>query len=279
MLDVFISYAREDHEVVDRLHDDLSRPGIAPWLDRERLDPGKDWNREIDERIRGCSHFLAVVSPHSLRDDRFVRREWDQALAQDKYVMPLRLEDCALPDALKAKQWQDLFPYDRGIVRLLRFLHQEKRSGIFEETFSCNGADNRGWVLDGWELDAFDHTGRKSQSLHARADLMRAQQFTVARTATIEIQAARAATLTYQRRLQLATFLGETSFTVSINDGREQIVDEQSGAISQDRWEERRVQLPEPAAPRIRLSFRVRAHSSMNYIGTAEAWIDDLRVT
>jgi TIR domain len=80
MLNVFISYAREDHEVVDRLHDDLTRPGLASWLDRERLDPGKDWNREIDERIRDCSHFIAVVSPHSLRDDRFVRREWDQAL-------------------------------------------------------------------------------------------------------------------------------------------------------------------------------------------------------
>lgn len=124
MLEVFISYAREDHEIVGRLYDDLSRPGIEPWLDRERLEPGVEWNQDIEDRIRDCSHFMAVVTPHSLRDDRFVRREWDQALAQGKYVMPVRLEDCELPDALGAKQSQDLFPYDSGIVRLLRFLHR-----------------------------------------------------------------------------------------------------------------------------------------------------------
>jgi hypothetical protein len=193
--------------------------------------------------------------------------------------MPVRLEDCALPDALKARQWQDLFPYDQGIVRLLRFLHQEKRTGVFEEMFSCNGPDNRDWALDGWELDPFDHTGRKSQSLHGSADLMQAQQLTVVRTAAIAVDAAGAATLNYYRRLQLSTFLGEAAFAVLIDDGREQVIDEQSGAISQDGWEERRIRLPELASPRIRLSFRIRTHSSMNYLSNAKAWVDDLRLT
>jgi hypothetical protein len=148
MLKVFISYASEDYPVARRLYTALQRRGIDPWLDDE-LRPGGEWNDDITSEIAASTHFVALISAHSLRDDRFVRREWYLALAQNKPFIPGRLEECALPDVLRSKQWEDLFPEDSGIVRLLRFFHREKRRGVFEETFSCNGTDNPDWVLRG----------------------------------------------------------------------------------------------------------------------------------
>jgi hypothetical protein len=56
----------------------------------------------------------------------------------------VRLEECRLPvtlaadlvTAIESRQREDLFPsYEDGLRRILRFLHEEKRTGVFEETF------------------------------------------------------------------------------------------------------------------------------------------------
>ena len=279
MVKVFISYASEDYSLAKRLCDDLQRPGIEPWLDDE-LRPGSEWNDDIIGQITGCSHFLALISPHSLRDDRFVRREWDQALDQNKPFIPVRLQDSSLPDFLKSKQWEDLFPYETGLVKLLRFLHQEKRTAVFEETFSCNGPDNADWTCEGWTLDPFDHTGRQSQSLHGSARLspMAMLPQTVARTATIAFDGTGVASLSYFRRLQLSASMGEASFAVTVNGGADHVVDEERGAIDRAGWESRRVKLP-ALSGQVMLTFAVRVSSRMNYFPSADAWIDDLVVS
>ena len=88
------------------------------------------------------------------------------------------LEECRLPAdlpkalvaAIESIQREDLFPsYEDGLRRILRFLHGEKRTGVFEETFSCLGPDNAGWRLGAWQLDEADTTGENSRSLHAVA--------------------------------------------------------------------------------------------------------------
>lgn len=279
MIKAFISYASEDYSLAKRLYDDLQRPGIDPWLDDE-LRPGGAWNDDIVHQIAGCSHFLALISPESLRDDRFIRREWDQALGADKPFIPIRLADVALPDLLKSRQWEDLFPYDRGLVKLLRFLHEEKRTSVLEETFSCNGTDSTDWILSGWVLDSFDHTGRQSQSLHGSARLspMALLPQTVVHKATIAFDGSGATTLSYCRRLKLSASMGEASFTVTANDGVDRIVDEESSAVDQDGWEARKVGLP-ALSGQVMLTFAVRASSRMNYFASADAWIDDIVIS
>jgi hypothetical protein len=279
MIKVFISYASEDYSLAKRLYDDLHRPGIDPWLDDE-LRPGGEWNDDIIGQIAECSHFVALISPHSLRDARFVRREWDQALDHNKPFVPVRLEESALPDFLKSKQWEDLFPYETGLVRLLRFFHQEKRTGVFEETFSCNGADNADWSCDGWALDALDHTGRQSQSLHGAASLSSTTLLpqAVTRRASVTYDASGAEILSYFRRLKLSALMSEARFAVIINDGADHVVDEEAGAADQDGWEARRVKLP-ALSGQVMLTFAVSARSQMNYLPRAEAWIDDIMIS
>src|SRR5690348_18341319 len=48
---VFLAYAREDREVVERLYDALSGSGFGPWMDVRRLLPGQNWPRSIETAI------------------------------------------------------------------------------------------------------------------------------------------------------------------------------------------------------------------------------------
>lgn len=56
MIEVFISYASEDYDLARRLHGDLRRPRIDPWLDDE-LRPGGAWNDDIVRQIAESSTF------------------------------------------------------------------------------------------------------------------------------------------------------------------------------------------------------------------------------
>ena len=66
MADVFISYAREDMTQAQHLFDVLRQKGIEAWLDIEMLLPGQKWQSTIQEAIRSCRYFIAILSRHSL---------------------------------------------------------------------------------------------------------------------------------------------------------------------------------------------------------------------
>jgi hypothetical protein len=285
-----LSYASQDAERVRRFAADLRRPGIEPWLDDELKLAGR-WNDEIADRIAACDLFLALMS-RATQDgaaDRFFRREWRLAHEGQRRFLPVRLEECALPAslpeallaAIESIQREDLFPsYEDGLRRILRFLHVEKRTGVFEETFSCLGPDNAGWRLGDWQLDQADTTGENSRSLHAVAKASPAQLLpqAVRRTAAIDLDLPGGPLmLRYRRRLQLSAPVGgEAGFEVKV-DG--EVVDGVSQAdAAEDDWTTRSVPVPDRGARRARLEFAVAIASSLNYFPTAEAWVDDLRI-
>src|ERR1700731_2231580 len=49
---VFISYVRENKDVVDRLEAELSSRGVRVWLDRNNIEPGARWPDAIKNAIR-----------------------------------------------------------------------------------------------------------------------------------------------------------------------------------------------------------------------------------
>ena len=101
---------------------------------------------------------LACLSLATQEGDanRFFHKEWILAHKAQRRFLPVRFEECRLPAslpkalvaAIESRQREDLFPsYEDGLRRILRFLHAEKRTGVFSETFSCLGPDNAGWRL------------------------------------------------------------------------------------------------------------------------------------
>ncbi|MCP4106797.1 MAG: toll/interleukin-1 receptor domain-containing protein [Desulfobacteraceae bacterium] len=59
---VFISYAREDIEIAERLYSNLKDAGLEPWMDKEDLLPGQEWDMTITKAIRESRFFVAVLS-------------------------------------------------------------------------------------------------------------------------------------------------------------------------------------------------------------------------
>lgn len=129
---IFISYAREDYDIAQKLYFDLKNSGLNPWLDRECLLPGQNWKIEILKNIRNCSHFIAIISSNSVNKKGYVQKELKEALEildefpeSHVYLIPVRLDDCS-PSHIKLHdlQWIDLFQsYEDNIKRILQVLN------------------------------------------------------------------------------------------------------------------------------------------------------------
>ncbi len=130
---IFISYAKEDYETARKLYRDLKIRGLNPWLDREDLLIGQKWRVAIRQAILESSHFLALLSSHSLSKRGFVQKELKMAMDlldempdTEIFILPLLLdEQCKIPEGkLAAIHWGELFPscYEAGLNQVLRVL-------------------------------------------------------------------------------------------------------------------------------------------------------------
>src|SRR5262249_7535858 len=67
---VFISYARADNTIVQRLIGDLRKFGINIWIDRERIAAGSsNFEAEIRRGLQESRALVYVASPRSLKSD------------------------------------------------------------------------------------------------------------------------------------------------------------------------------------------------------------------
>jgi hypothetical protein len=288
LLQLVLSYARQDAARVRQLRKDLRRPDIDPWMDDDLKLAGV-WNDEIGEKIKACDFFVPVLSRATQEggENRFFSREWQLAFEAKRPFLTVYLEPSELPPSfskdleaeMKGREWVELFPsYEESLRRILRFLHEKKRTGVFEESFSCLGPDNIGWRLGGWQLDEADSTGENSRSLYGIAQLSTALLLTLRQTAAITIELpGRPLMLRYRRRLRLAAPVdGEASLRVAV-DG--EVIDTASHSDpAEDEWTTRSVPVPDRGARRVALELTVIASSNMNYLPSAEAWVDDLRI-
>jgi WD40 repeat protein len=87
---VFISYAHEDREYVEKLVAFLHGEGIDTWHDAQ-LTPGRRFGEALQQKIAQCAAFLLVMTPASYASE-FVHDELDCARENDRDLMPLLLE-------------------------------------------------------------------------------------------------------------------------------------------------------------------------------------------
>ena len=113
---VFISYVKEDFTRVEPLYDKLKEQGLNPWIDRVNLLPGVDWDREIVRQIKQSHFVLFCLSHRSLNKRGYVQKELRTALrvfeeipTGQRYLIPVRLEECEVPDELSKYHFADIF--------------------------------------------------------------------------------------------------------------------------------------------------------------------------
>ena len=95
---VFVSYASEDEVLASRLFSALQRSQFDPWLDRDALQPGEDWNSSIEDHLSEA-HYVLVLETPALAEkyDSYVNKEIslarDRALkVRGSFLIPLRGE-------------------------------------------------------------------------------------------------------------------------------------------------------------------------------------------
>jgi hypothetical protein len=128
-LQVFLCHSSSDKPAVRELYERLQADGFKPWLDEEDLMPGQEWQIEIPKAIHNSDVCIVCLSQGSIDKRGYVQKEIRFALdAADElppgsiYIIPLRLEECELPERLSRYQYADLF-LPKGYVKLLSSLN------------------------------------------------------------------------------------------------------------------------------------------------------------
>lgn len=144
MADIFISYARQDRERVERLVHALKDAGWSVFWDPSIV-PGVQWDNLIEAELKAAKCVLVVWTPQS------VSREWVRIEAHHGRskgnLLPVVLEPCEIPITFAHIQAEDLTagvyaPENEGYARLLGGLTRiagEPKPTVVETRRSAQG--------------------------------------------------------------------------------------------------------------------------------------------
>lgn len=133
-LRVFLCHDSRDKLAVRDLAKQLALNGFDPWLDELKLLPGQDWQAEIRKAVKHSHVIIVCLSSEGVGKSGFLQKEIRLALdaAEDQpegtiFMIPLRLEECNIPDSLGRWHYVDLFCPD-GYSRLVKALNLRAKS-------------------------------------------------------------------------------------------------------------------------------------------------------
>ena len=105
---VFITYSRKDRSFVERLTGVLAAAGVETWTDVSNIEPGQNWQSEIEKGLVNAGALIYVASENSPQS-KWMEYELTAFLAKGK-VIPVVIDDAgerALPHVLRIIQWVD----------------------------------------------------------------------------------------------------------------------------------------------------------------------------
>src|ERR1700722_12834181 len=115
---VFLSYASQDAELVQRIADALRAVGVEVWFDKSELRGGDAWDAKIRKQIKDCALFVPIISANTqARPEGYFRLEWHLAeqrshlIARGRpFIVPVAIDrttdvEALVPDAFLAVQW------------------------------------------------------------------------------------------------------------------------------------------------------------------------------
>jgi tetratricopeptide (TPR) repeat protein len=113
---IFLSYGHDEHLALAlRMKQDLEARGHVVWFDAERLKPGADWERYIEEGLEWAAaipqegRVVLIMTPHSVRrPDGYCLNEVARALSRRLTVVPAMVVWCEPPLSICRVQWLDM---------------------------------------------------------------------------------------------------------------------------------------------------------------------------
>lgn len=108
---VFLSYASPDLVRVTEFYDFLTNRGFNVWFDKRRLKGGQNWGFEIKRALAKAEIVVVFLSENSVDRRGYAQREIKLAIDQsqeklidDVYLIPILLDEVAIPRQLKGIQ-------------------------------------------------------------------------------------------------------------------------------------------------------------------------------
>jgi transcriptional regulator with XRE-family HTH domain len=131
---IFLCHSSSDKPAARDLYQRLKAEGFVPWLDEEDLLPGQNWRKMIPKAVADAHVVVVCMSKAAVTKHGYVQKEIAYALdvASEQpegtiFLIPVRLEDCVVPDRLSELQWVNLYE-SRGYEFLLRALRHRAES-------------------------------------------------------------------------------------------------------------------------------------------------------
>ncbi|HEU4454764.1 MAG TPA: toll/interleukin-1 receptor domain-containing protein [Longimicrobium sp.] len=107
---VFISYSRKDLHLIEPVVDLLRATRDMVFHDVDTIRPGKRWRAELDEALVDTNLLVVFWCRHAA-GSKYVREEYEAAMAKGKDVLPLLIDDTPLPPSLADFQFIDFRPF------------------------------------------------------------------------------------------------------------------------------------------------------------------------
>jgi len=121
---IFISHSSKDKQFATWLGTDLRAAGHTPWFDSWDICVGESIPEKISLDLTSADFAVVVLSSNSVRS-KWVEREWHakywaELEENQTMVLPLLIEDCAIPELLKTKKYADFrLNYSDGLEDVL----------------------------------------------------------------------------------------------------------------------------------------------------------------
>ena len=165
---IFLCHASEDKAQVTRVYERLKKEGFRPWLDKIDLLAGQLWQLEIPKAIKASDFVLIFLSNASVQKRSFVQKEFKFALdvlqeipKGEIYVIPVRLDECEVPQEFQELHWANLFE-DDGFENIMKSIQagMKSRSSITD----------REHALENKEISKLDEQPVKKEAVQNKTE-------------------------------------------------------------------------------------------------------------
>jgi hypothetical protein len=127
---IILCHAFEDKKVVSHVYDALQASGFEVWIDAESVFGEPEWEPDMAKWLRQADCMLVFLSKNSVRKLGSTQHEFGQLIDTWKampegtvYTIPVRINDCQIPELLSRLDHIDLFA-EQGLETIIRCLHE-----------------------------------------------------------------------------------------------------------------------------------------------------------
>ncbi|MGA8943323.1 MAG: toll/interleukin-1 receptor domain-containing protein, partial [Thermoactinomyces sp.] len=97
---IFISYANKDEHKMEPIVEYLENRNLPCWVAPRNIPFGENFQTVIINDIKKADAVLVLIT-ENIAEARFVQKEVERALAYNKFVIPVFVDNTSLPSSLE----------------------------------------------------------------------------------------------------------------------------------------------------------------------------------